>query len=89
MKQLNISAFLFAGCTPKKSVEECGRCINKDQCMEGYCCPYLRLCVPDGATKCSGYADCKPSCFDYMDQEKCTCKKAPNYPKDWAAPTCE
>jgi len=85
----NLEAFRDEGCTPKKSVEQCGRCINKDQCIEGFCCPFLRLCVPNGSTPCSGYAGCNPACRDSMDQEKCTCKKAPNYPKDWAAPTCD
>jgi len=84
-----LEVFRNEGCTPKKSVEQCGRCINKDQCKKGFCCPYLRLCVPDGATPCSGYAGCKPSCYDYMDQEKCTCTEAPDYPKGWAEPTCD
>ena len=88
MEQLTILAFFFTGCTPKKSVGQCGRCINKDQCIEGFCCPFLRKCVPDSSTPCSGIAACRPSCYDSMDQESCTCK-FPGYPHEWAAPTCK
>merc|ERR1712179_705478 len=37
-------------CTPKKSVAQCERCINGDQCIEGFCCPYMKLCIPSSTT---------------------------------------
>ena len=74
-----------ADCTPKKTVEKCEKCLSKDQCIEGYCCPAMRVCVKSTSTECHQSAHCKEMCYDDHDQSKCNCKE--NLLK-WAKPTC-
>ena len=78
-------------CTPKKSVAQCERCINGDQCIEGFCCPYMKLCIPSSTTRCWGpidkFADCTPRCYDNMDQNSCSCSNS-DFPEKWPKPTC-
>ena len=76
-------------CTPKTSVGKCNQCVNKNQCIDGFCCPYMRLCVLSSSMPCSTpAAKCRPMCFDEMDQSSCTCENK-DFPLKWAGPTCE
>ena len=76
-------------CRPKKSVGQCERCLSSDQCKEGFCCPYMKLCVPTGTTPCPAAraAGCQPPCYDDMDPNTCTCKNK-DFPGKWPNPTC-
>ena len=62
-------------------------CLSEDQCIEGYCCPFMRVCVKTPSTSCSGMtAQCTSYCWDDMDQSKCNCRDS--FPEKWAKPTC-
>ena len=77
-----------ADCTPKKSVGTCGRCLSGDQCIEGFCCPYMKVCVKSSSTSCGEAARCIPVCRDNMEQSECNCK-VKDFPEKWAKPSCE
>ena len=94
--QFRISVFVLGGssggsstdCTPAKSVGQCGNCLKGDQCKEGYCCPYMKKCVPTSSTPCYlPIANCQPMCYDSMDVSSCSCKNT-DFPTNWAKPTC-
>jgi len=78
-----------ADCTPKKSVGNCGKCFSGDQCIEGYCCPFMRVCVETSTTTCRAdeTAQCTSACRDNMDQNECICGNK-SFPEKWAKPTC-
>ena len=77
-------------CQEPKSVEQCQRCLVSDQCKEGYCCPYMKLCVPSSTTGCRGpIANCRPMCYDSkVGTSACTCSNADWQANKWAPPTC-
>ena len=76
-------------CTPKKSIEKCGMCLKSEQCKEGFCCPYMKKCIPEKSISCPHpIAECKPICKDSMDEQACTCKNK-DFPLNWTKPTCE
>ena len=77
-----------ADCTPKKSVGTCGRCLSGDQCIEGFCCPYMKVCVKSSSTGCGEAAQCIPLCRDNMEQSECNCK-VKDFPEKWTKPSCE
>jgi len=78
------------GCTPKKSLSTCQNCFTKEQCKEGYCCPYMKKCVLSKETSCSHpIARCSPRCYDNMDPQSCTGCSNPDFPDNWAKPTCQ
>jgi len=76
-------------CTPKKSIGQCERCLSSDQCKEGFCCPFMKLCVPTSTTPCPAAhsAGCQPPCYDDMDPNSCTCRNK-DFPGKWPKPTC-
>merc|ERR1712160_178935 len=39
-------------CTRPKSIGQCGACLTGAQCKTGFCCPFLKLCVPNSKTGC-------------------------------------
>ena len=78
---------IVADCTPKKSVGNCEKCLSEDQCIEGYCCPFMKVCVKTSSTTCYTSAQCTSACRDNMDQSECICSDK-NFPEKWAKPTC-
>ena len=86
---IDLSNSCSGGCTPDKSVGQCERCLDKDQCKDGFCCPFMKLCVPTSSTRCPANlaANCRPSCFDNMDQNLCNCTNT-DFPAEWPMPTC-
>ena len=77
-----------ADCTLKKSVDNCEKCLSGDQCTDGFCCPFMKVCVKSPSTDCETSAQCMSACRDNMDQSKCICRDE-NFPVKWAKPTCE
>ena len=76
-------------CTPKKSVGTCKKCLTGDQCIDGFCCPFMKVCVKSSSTACGQpIAQCIPVCRDSMDQKECKCMNK-DFPEKWAKPTCE
>jgi len=60
----------------KKFVKQCGNCVDSGQCETGFCCPYMRKCIPSSRTSCGGGAT---GWGDYG--------KNPKYPNSWV--NCE
>merc|ERR1719412_2850055 len=81
-------------CTRRRSVEECGRCLETDQCKRGYCCPWMRKCIPDSTTECHlPIANCQIGCSTDWPSTDCDCmhKCYPDKdgnPNKWVYPTC-
>ena len=80
-------------CTKTKSVEQCDKCLEGKQCKEGYCCPWMKKCMPHPNFRCSlPIANCIPHCFDDDTNCSCTNKCFPGngHPTNkWAFPTCK
>ena len=82
-------------CTPSRSRKKCERCLETAQCIEGYCCPRLKVCLK-GQQGCSfnpnkppnPFAMCNPVCHDNMDQKSCSCAHE-EFPDKWTGDTCQ
>merc|ERR1712070_267693 len=65
-----------------KFIAQCGACVSSSQCIQGYCCPFMKKCIqvgdrcPAGST---GWAECKPRC----SKVNCPSCSNPKYPNDW------
>ena len=80
-------------CTPKKSIANCKKCINSDQCKDGYCCPFHKICFPNPKFDCSkamtkSSAKCSNGCKDGENQNICSCDNE-NFPSKWPEATCK
>jgi cathepsin B len=69
-------------------VNQCGNCVSSVQCKQGFCCPYMKKCVPDSSTGCTGgatgFGSCRPVCHDALNCPSCANQK---YPNQWV--NCE
>merc|ERR1712166_38941 len=83
-------------CTRPKSIPQCGACLTAKQCKTGFCCPFLKLCVPDSKTGCHWkfMASCgvnkngRGRCFDNIAPKDCDCKNKRFKAGMWQKPTC-
>jgi hypothetical protein len=66
----------------KKFVGTCGNCVSSVQCKQGFCCPFMKKCVPSSRHGCgggaTGFGSCRPTCHSALNCPGCTNKKYPN-----------
>merc|ERR1712072_574333 len=61
-----------------KFVGQCKKCVDSSQCEAGFCCPYMKLCVPSSRTGCPRpIANCRPVCHE-VECSSCSNKDYPN-----------
>merc|ERR1719414_1845517 len=80
----------YALCKQPKKTPKCGRCTHKQQCAEGFCCPFVKLCLVKGGTKdkCGNYqklaANCNGCGKTASNPEDPTCKCSnKDWPQNW------
>ena len=54
-----------------KFIKQCGACVSSSQCIQGYCCPFMKKCIQTG-DRCpagsTGWAECRPRCSSAVGQ---------------------
>lgn len=76
-------------CVKDNTLGKCAPCLKGSQCIKGYyCCPYMKKCVASSSMSCTyPIANCRPMCYDSMDNKKCKCGNS-LFPAKWGSASC-
>lgn len=78
----------YEHCVLAGSRGQCATCTHTSQCENGFCCPFMKKCVPTSSTPCSSpIAYCQPPCHESDSGAKCECT-ASTFPTTWLGKSC-